>query len=142
MSQSLYSTVIEVQRPRSVSGPAKVLEEFDTYLKEPIVDMEVLVNPMDPNSDLCATKPLEYWKSNQGRFAILSEIGRDVVSVAASSGSVERAFSAASDILTAERSAMKPDLFANLMLVIFFGIRMYLNLTFFFLFFLVSVTLG
>lgn len=40
-----------------------------------------------------------------------------VVSVAASSGSVERAFSAASDILTAKRSAMKPDLFANLMLV-------------------------
>nr|CAH0098541.1 unnamed protein product [Daphnia galeata] len=109
--------IIELQRPRSVSGPAKLLEEFDIYLKEPIVDMEVLVNPMNPNSDLCATKPLEYWKSNQCRFWILSEIGRDVVSVAASSGSVERAFSVASDILTAKRSAMKPDLFANLMLV-------------------------
>jgi hypothetical protein len=117
LSQSLYSTVIEVQRPRSVSGPAKLLEEFDIYLKEPIVDMEFLVNPMNPNSDFFTTKPLEYWKSNQCRFRILSEIGRDVVSVAASSGSVERAFSVASDILTAKRSAMKPDLFANLMLV-------------------------
>ncbi|EFX61541.1 hypothetical protein DAPPUDRAFT_272836, partial [Daphnia pulex] len=46
-----------------------------------------------------------------------TEIGRDVVSVAASSGSVERAFSVASDILTAKRAAMKPDLFVNLMLI-------------------------
>jgi hypothetical protein len=93
------------------------LEELENYLKEPIVAMEVLVNPMDPDSDLCVTKPLEYWKSNQCRFPILSEIGRDVVSVAASSGSVERAFSVASDILTAKRSPMKPDLFVNLMLI-------------------------
>ena len=72
---------------------------------------------MNSNSDLCTTKPLEYWKSNQCRFSIPNEIGGDVVNFAASSGSVERAFSAASDILTAKRSAMKPDLFANLMLV-------------------------
>jgi hypothetical protein len=41
-----------------VNGQAKVLEEMENYLKEPIVDMEVLVNPMDPNSDLCATKEI------------------------------------------------------------------------------------
>ncbi|KZS05463.1 Uncharacterized protein APZ42_031370 [Daphnia magna] len=67
--------------------------------------------------DLCVTKPLEYWKSNQCRFPILSEIGRDAVSVAASSGSVERSFSVASDMLSAKRAAMKPDLFINLMLI-------------------------
>ncbi|XP_032796452.1 uncharacterized protein LOC116932726 isoform X1 [Daphnia magna] len=105
LSQSLYSTVIEPPKSRSLSGPAKVLEEFGIYLKEPIVAMEVLVNPVDPDSDLCVTKPLEYWKSNQCRFPILSEIGRDAVSVAASSGSVERAFSVASDILSAKRAA-------------------------------------
>jgi len=116
-SQGLYSTVIEPQKSRSLSGPAKVLDELGTYLKEPIVAMEVPVNLMDPDGDLCVTKPLEYWKSNQCRFPILSEIGRDVVSVAASSGSVERAFSVASDILTAKRAAMKPDLFVNLMLI-------------------------
>jgi hypothetical protein len=93
------------------------LEEFEIYLKEPIIPMEVLVNPMDPDSDLCVTKPLEYWKSNQCRFSMLSEIGRYVVSDAASSGSVERAFSVASDILTARRAAMKPDLFVKLMLI-------------------------
>ncbi|KZR97174.1 Uncharacterized protein APZ42_008104, partial [Daphnia magna] len=117
LSQSLYSPVIEVPRPRSVIGPAKALEEFDAYLKEDIIDMEVPLDPMDPNSELCATKPLEFWKVNQYRFPILSEIGRHVVSVAASSSSVERAFSVASDILTAKRSAMKPDLFSNLMLI-------------------------
>ncbi|KAK4024660.1 hypothetical protein OUZ56_010082 [Daphnia magna] len=59
----LYSTVIEVPRPRSVIGPAKALEEFDAYLKEDIIDMEVPLNQMDPNSERCATKPLEYWKA-------------------------------------------------------------------------------
>nr|CAH0106937.1 unnamed protein product [Daphnia galeata] len=117
LSQGLYSTVIELPKSRSLSGRAKVLEEFEIYLKEPIIPMEVLVNPMDPDSDLCVTKPLEYWKSNQCRFSMLSEIGRDVVSDAASSGSVERAFSVASYILTARRAAMKPDLFVKLMLI-------------------------
>ncbi|KZS02203.1 Uncharacterized protein APZ42_000847, partial [Daphnia magna] len=42
---------------------------------------------------------------------------RDAVSVATSSGSVERAFSVASDILSAKRAAMKPGLFINLMLI-------------------------
>ncbi|KZS16536.1 Uncharacterized protein APZ42_017711 [Daphnia magna] len=52
-----------VPRPRSVIGPAKALEEFDAYLKEDIIDMEVPLNQMDPNSERCATKPLEYWKA-------------------------------------------------------------------------------
>ena len=68
-----------------------------------IHDIEVLLNTMNSNSDLCTTKLLEYWKSNQCRFSIPNEIGGDVVNFAASSGSVERAFSVASDILTEKR---------------------------------------
>lgn len=115
-SQSLYSSVIEMPRPNSV-GPAKVLEELEAYLAEPNVPMEVLKNKEDPESELITTKPLEYWKTNSSRFPIVSQIARDSVSVAASSGSIERSFSCASDILSAKRSAMKLDLFCNLMLV-------------------------
>jgi hypothetical protein len=51
--------------------------------------MEVPVNPIDPKSELHPTKPLEFWKANSSRFPILSQIARDAVSVAASSGSIE-----------------------------------------------------
>ena len=62
-SQSLYSTVIETPRPESV-GPIKVIDELEAYLNEP----EVPVNPIDPESELQATKPLEFWKANSSRF--------------------------------------------------------------------------
>ena len=58
-SQSLYSTEIETPRPESV-GPIKVIGELEAYLNEPGVPMEVPVNPIDPESELHATKPLEH----------------------------------------------------------------------------------
>jgi hypothetical protein len=79
--------------------------------------MEVPVNPIDPKSELHPTKPLEFWKANSSRFPILSQIARDAVSVAASSGSIERVFSTASDIMSAKRNGIKPDLFDNLMFI-------------------------
>lgn len=79
--------------------------------------MLVAKDPLDPEGDMTATKPLKYWHSNATRFPVLSGIGRDAVSVAASSGSIERCFSTASDILSAKRNRTKPDLFANLMLI-------------------------
>jgi hypothetical protein len=84
--------VIETPRPESV-GPIKVIDELEAYLNEPGVPMEVPVNPIDPESELHATKPLEFWKANSSRFPILSQIARDAVSVAASSGSIKRVFS-------------------------------------------------
>ncbi len=47
------------------------------------------MNPIDPKSELHPTKPLEFWEANSSRFPILSQIARDAVSVAASSGSIE-----------------------------------------------------
>ena len=79
--------------------------------------MEVPVNPIDPKSELHPTKPLEFWKTNRSRFPILSQIARDAVSVAASSGSIERVFSTASDIMWAKRNGINPDLFGSLMFI-------------------------
>ena len=47
--------------------------------------------------------PLYYWKENQHRFPWLSKLAIDVLGVLASTGSVERAFSVATDILSAKR---------------------------------------
>jgi hypothetical protein len=83
--------------------------------------MGVPVNPIDPESELHPTKPLEFWKTNRSRFPILSQIAeikeQITESVAASSGSIERVFSTASDIMSAKRNGIKPDLFDNLMFI-------------------------
>ena len=42
---------------------------------------------------------------------------KDVFCVSASSGSIERVFSTATDILYAKRKRMKPDLFQSLMFI-------------------------
>ena len=61
--------------------------------------------------------PLHYWKENQHRFPWFSKLAIDVLGVPASTGSVERAFSVATDILSAKRLKMKADLFEALMLI-------------------------
>ncbi len=98
-------------------GPNKLIEEFKSYLNEPNFPMEVAINLLDAESDVRPTKPLEFWKNASIRFPLLSEIGRDAVSVTASSGSIERSFSTATNILSTKRSRMKPDLFARLMFI-------------------------
>ncbi|KZS19687.1 Uncharacterized protein APZ42_013850 [Daphnia magna] len=95
--------------------------------------MEIPVDPADPDSELRPTKPLEFWKVNSCRFYILVEIARDAVSVAASSSSIERAFSTAFDIMSAKRNEIKPDLFANLMFIkcAVYDLEVYLKISFF-----------
>ena len=61
--------------------------------------------------------PLHYWKENQHRFPWFSKLAIDVLGVPASTGSVERAFSVATHILSAKRLKMKADLFEALMLI-------------------------
>lgn len=99
-------------------GPEKILKEFDDYIQERCVPMESPSDPSNPDEDLHATKPLEYWKVNaQLRFQLLSGVARDCLAAAASSGSVERCFSTATDILSAKRAGMKPDLFSDFMFI-------------------------
>ncbi|KZS03384.1 Uncharacterized protein APZ42_033896, partial [Daphnia magna] len=92
-SRSLYSTVIEPRRSSSV-GSSKALEELEIYLNEPTLPMKEI-------------RPLEFWRLNSHRFPVLSPIAKTYL-VSVSSGSVERVFSTASDILSAKRNRMKP----------------------------------
>ncbi|KZR96742.1 Uncharacterized protein APZ42_008746, partial [Daphnia magna] len=102
-SCSLYSTVIEPRRSSSV-GSSKALEELEIYLNEPTLPMEDV-------------RPLEFWRLNSHRFPVLSPIARDIFGIPASSGSVERVFSTATDILSAKRNRIKPCLFQSLLFI-------------------------
>lgn len=79
--------------------------------------MEVPIDPLNPEGEMRVNKPLAFWKLNSCRFPILNTIARDCVSVAASSGSIDQSFSTASDIYSAKRNGIKPDLFATLIFV-------------------------
>ena len=61
------------------------------------------------------TRSLKYWSQNAHRFPYLSCVARDIYGCPASSASIERVFSTASDILTAKRMQTKADLFEKLL---------------------------
>jgi hypothetical protein len=67
--------------------------ELDTYLAEPVVDVE----------------PLEYWKVNSKRFPYLSQMARDYLGAMATSTPSERAFSKGRHIVTDFRCSMNGD---------------------------------
>lgn len=115
-ARSLFSTVLKQRRPPS-TGPAKVLEEFEVFVAEATCGMDCLEDPADPKSKRIPLRPLKYWKDNSHRFPYLSQIAKDIFGTPASSGSVERVFSTATDIMTSKRNRMKADLFSMLMFI-------------------------
>ena len=60
--------------------------------------------PKLPNTE----QPLEWWKQHTFRFPLLSVLAAALPSVPATSVSSERAFSTAGDIVTQQRTSLKP----------------------------------
>ncbi|KZR99408.1 Uncharacterized protein APZ42_004730 [Daphnia magna] len=117
-ASQLYSTLLaEPSENQSGSTSAAVIEEFDTFLNEPLSSMRELVDPLKANGQTKPRRPLQFWKNNAHRFLILALIAKDIFAVSASSGSIERVFSTATDILHAKLSRMKADLFQMLMFI-------------------------
>lgn len=115
-TRTLFSSVLK-QRQVVPIGPAKVIEELDVYLTEATASMDCLEDPPNPESKTVTFRPLRYWKQNEHRFPFLARIAREVFRIPASSGSVERVFSTATDILTCKRARMKSDHFAMLLFI-------------------------
>ena len=92
------------------SRTSKVLDEFDLYICEPLSPMYEKADRADPKSIFVRVRALQYWKTNAFRFPVLAGMAKDIFSVPASSGSIERVFSTATDIMQAKRSRMKLDL--------------------------------
>ena len=97
-------------RPRiraASTGPAEIIDEFETYIKEP-------AHHEEQNE---VFHPLDYWKTNAHRFKYLSEIAVEILGIPASSGQLERIFSTASDIKSAKRNRLSPVLFERLLFI-------------------------
>lgn len=52
--------------------------------------------------------PLTWWRKHEGMFPLLSQLSRNTLCVPGTSVAAERIFSTAGDIVTAERSVIKP----------------------------------
>jgi hypothetical protein len=110
-SSRLYIPLIDEPSQNPSGSLSAAVEEFETFINEPLSSLRELVDPLKPDGPTKPRRPLQYWKKNSHRFPILAAIARDVFAVSASSGSVERVFSTAKDILHAKRSRTKADLF-------------------------------
>lgn len=108
--RNLYSTINATERPPS-AGSSQVLEEFEVYVNEKTIPME----QEDISGVVTPTRSLKYWSPNAHRFSYLSCVARDIYGCPASSASIERVFSTASDILTAKRMRTKAGLFEKLL---------------------------
>ena len=100
--RQLYSTLKRTSRAPS-AGLAKILEEFDIFIQEPVSPMDVM--------------PLKFWLENRYRFPHLSAVARNIFGIPASSGSVERCFSVALDIIGIKRGSLKAELFNQLLFI-------------------------
>ncbi|XP_045036214.1 zinc finger BED domain-containing protein 4-like isoform X2 [Daphnia magna] len=108
--RNLYSTINATERPPS-AGSSQILEEFEVYLNEKTLPME----QEDNSGVVTPTRSLKFWSQNAHRFPYLSCVARDIYGCPASSASIERVFSTASDILTAKRMRTKAGLFEKLL---------------------------
>ncbi len=70
-------------------------KEFQKYMQYPLSSPKV--------------NTLDYWRSQQSDFPILSIMARDVLAVQSSSVAVERDFSDGADLITPERCALLPE---------------------------------
>lgn len=53
--------------------------------------------------------PLSWWAKHEGAYPLLSNLARNTLCIPGTSVAAERVFSTAGDIVTAERSVLKPD---------------------------------
>jgi len=84
----------------SLTTHEKIKQELDQYLCHPQLDME--------------NSPLEWWKSEQSRYPRLAKLARRYLCVCATSVASERVFSCAGQIVSDQRSSLKPDKVDNL----------------------------
>ena len=100
----------------------RITLEFDQYLHEPeIVESQGQVS--DTNTEyphqiiVDCFDLLEWWKSNQTKFPILSKMARQFHAVPASTAPIERVFSISTRIVTNSRANLTPSSIEQLMML-------------------------
>lgn len=80
---------------QSKTADASAEEEMDLYCRSPAVPL--------------SEDPLDWWHRHKGTFPLLSRLAKRYMCIPGTSVSAERVFSTAGDVITAKRSALKPD---------------------------------
>ncbi|KAL1247684.1 hypothetical protein QQF64_023060 [Cirrhinus molitorella] len=80
---------------QSKTANASAEEEMDLYCRSPAVPL--------------SEDPLDWWHRHKGTFPLLSRLAKRYLCIPGTSVSAERVFSTAGDVITAKRSALKPD---------------------------------
>ncbi|XP_039661199.1 E3 SUMO-protein ligase ZBED1-like [Perca fluviatilis] len=80
---------------QSKTADASAEEEMDLYCRSPAVPL--------------SEDPLDWWHRQKGTFPLLSRLAKRYLCIPGTSVSAERVFSTAGDVITAKRSALKPD---------------------------------
>lgn len=80
---------------QSKTADASAEEEMDLYCRSPAVPL--------------SEDPLDWWHRHKGTFPLLSRLAKRYLCIPGTSVSAERVFSTAGDVITAKRSALKPD---------------------------------
>ncbi|KAK6168330.1 hypothetical protein SNE40_020888 [Patella caerulea] len=91
---SLFGDKYKKQVVPSYSTHQACENEISSYKKEPAIDAN--------------SNPLHWWKSLENKFPLLSLVAKKYLGIPATSVPSERVFSTAGDIITAQRSALKP----------------------------------
>ena len=90
-------------------------DEFEFDLRKSDELDRYLLFEFDKNKE--TTDPLQFWKNHANKFPLLSRYARSLLSMPATTASVEREFSAAGWILNERRSHLQPNKLENILLV-------------------------
>lgn len=90
---SYFKTSAKPSQVAPLSNRESIEKELSLYLL------------MEAGSD---TEPLEWWKRNEVHFPLVAKLARKYLCIPATSSPSERAFSASGNIVSCQRSALKP----------------------------------
>uniref|UniRef100_A0A9J8CLF4 BED-type domain-containing protein n=1 Tax=Cyprinus carpio carpio TaxID=630221 RepID=A0A9J8CLF4_CYPCA len=90
---SYFKTSAKPSQMAPLSNRESIEKELSLYLL------------MEAGSD---TEPLEWWKRNEVHFPLVAKLARKYLCIPATSSPSERAFSASGNIVSCQRSALKP----------------------------------
>lgn len=90
-----------------------MIDELEMYLAEESIVHVVKEKERKPK----LFHSLEYWKTKADKCPLLSKHATIELGAPASSGNTGRVFSTATDILSAKRNRLKPDMFESLLFI-------------------------
>ena len=100
----IWGCLNDILTESNASVDTSALTEIDKYLFEPLIDLK-------------KGDPYKWWKLNNVRYPVLSQLARRYLSTPPTSVPSERLFSGAGAIYNDKRSCLKPEFVEDLLLI-------------------------